>query len=184
MLDKAFDSNGCSLIHCLHDSHGHPFTDTIHAYYSTLLNIFNQNSNVPAMLKYAQLAYDTCLHSYDHTQLSHYKYELDLVKESYAKEPPLRFAVGDEVEFLVEEGNASVWKPSKVVELYYRERDFPLVFTAPYQLLEGKQGSESADQAPVYAWAKAQVYSRSRSLYSQERHKGCRGHTVSGSTGC
>ena len=157
LIENAFDSNGLSLIHSYRDYRGQQFTDTVHVYYSTLLSIFNQNGNIHAMLKYAQLAYDTCLHSSDHSDLARYKYELDLVKESYAKEPPLRFAVGDEVEYLVEEGDTSVWKLAKVIELYYRERNFPLVFTAPYrlQLLEGS--TDSSDQAIVYACVKADL---------------------------
>ena len=68
--------------------------------------------------------------------------------------PPLRFAVGDEVEFLHESETGSEWKLGKVIEQQYRERDFALSFTAPYRLhlIEG-----SYDESPLYAWVKADL---------------------------
>ena len=74
----------------------------------------------------------------------------------YAKLPPLRFAVGDEVEILHELETGSEWKLGKVVELYYRERDFAVQFNAPYRL-QLLDDSDSTEQPPVYAWVKADL---------------------------
>ena len=72
----------------------------------------------------------------------------------FAKLPPLRFAVGDEVEFLHELATGSEWKLGKVVELYYRERAFDPTFNAPYRplLLDEPEG-----EPPAYAWVKADI---------------------------
>ena len=119
-----------------------------------LASTFSKYRNYPAALEYAKLAYETCLRSSDHTSLSNYKESYLKSRTDFAELPPLRFAVGDRVEFLHELESGSEWKRGKVVELYYRERDFEVSITAPYrlQLLEG---SDSADQPPVYAWVKA-----------------------------
>ena len=78
------------------------------------------------------------------------------MRTEFAQQPALRFAVGDEVEFLHELETESEWKLGKVVELHYRERDFDISFSAPYclQLLDD---SDSTDQPPVYTWAKADI---------------------------
>ena len=118
--------------------------------------VFHVNRNHPAALKYAKLAYELCLRSSDHRHLSSYKDVYINLRAAFAKLPPLRFAVGDEVEFLHELGTGSEWKLGKIVELYHRERDFAITFTAPYrlQLLED---SDSSDEPPVYAWVKADL---------------------------
>ena len=119
-----------------------------------LSNIFHEHYNYPAALKYAKLAYEHCLRSPDRKDLSSYKHSYLESRAHFADLPPLRFAVGDEVEFLHELETGSEWKRGKVVELYYRERDFDVTFNAPYriQLLDD---SDSAAQPPVYAWVKA-----------------------------
>ena len=155
LLDKAFDRDGRALIHCLRKPEGQPFDDTTDRYYNILCGLFYACDNNHASLKYAQLAVDACKCPSDHPNLALHKQHVQRSKIAFDQEPPLRFALGDEVEFLVvEEDGTSEWKPATVVELYYRERDFPLVFTAPYrlQLIE-----ESSDSAPVYAWVKADL---------------------------
>ena len=119
-----------------------------------LARVYNANRNYFAALKYSKLAYEICLRSSDHTHLSKYKDLYLEYRDVFAEQPPLRFAVGDEVEFLHELGTGSKWKRGKVVELYYWERDFDMNFTAPYrlQLLD-----EKGDQPPVYAWVKVDV---------------------------
>ena len=119
--------------------------------YYMLACIFSVFSNYSAAVKYAKLAYEYCLRSSDHTQLSSYKAVYSKYRAVLANLPPLRFAVGDEVEFLLEAG--SEWKLGKVVELYYRERGFDIPFTAPYRL----QLLDVSDQPPVYAWVKADI---------------------------
>ena len=116
--------------------------------------IFNIYRNYSASLKYSKLAYELCLRSRDHSNLPKYKDSYLKSRTEFAKLPPLRFSVGDEVEFLHELETGSEWKPGKVVELYYRERDFDISLTAPYRLrlLEGP-----ADMSPVYAWVKADL---------------------------
>ena len=119
-----------------------------------LSGVFDEHRNYPAALKYSKLAYELCLRSSDHTSLSGYKDLYLKFRADVAKLPPLRFAVGDEVEFLHELEAGSEWKLGRVVELYYRERDFDMHFTAPYrlQLLEGDERETS-----VCAWVKADI---------------------------
>ena len=122
--------------------------------YEELARIFFLYHNYPAALKYSKLAYEECLRSSDHDEVSDFKALYLKSRANFAKMPPLRFAVGDEVEFLHEVETRSEWKLDKVVELYYRERDFEIAFTAPYrlQLLE-----DSAVTSPVYVWVKADI---------------------------
>ena len=80
---------------------------------------FSEYRNTPAALKYAKLTYEHCLRSSDHTQLSTHKSAYIKYRAAFAKLPPLRFAVGDEVEFLHELETGSKWKPGTVVELYH-----------------------------------------------------------------
>ena len=118
--------------------------------------IFHTYSNYPAAVKYAKLAYEFCLRSSDQTGLSIYK---DIYLESrgtFSQLSPLRFAVGDQVEFLHELEAESDWKLGKVVELYYVKSDFHISFTAPYRI-QLLVESASANQPPVYAWVKADI---------------------------
>ena len=161
LIDKAFDSTGTSLIHSLrvpedhpHEERGELFNDTIDWYHNLLSGLFYACGNIPASVKHAQLAVDTCLCSSDHPNLVKYKQDLQRSKIAFDKETPLRFTLNEEVEFLVEEEGTSAWRAAKVVELYYRERDFPLVFTSPYRL---KLHGQSVVGAPVYAWVKADL---------------------------
>ena len=155
-INNGFDNNGCSLIHSQHILDGQPLTDSIDWYHHTLASIFKGSGNVSASFKHAQLAYDICLHSSDRSRLDVYERELKLAKGMFDKESPLRFPVGAEIEFLIEVDNTSEWCPAKIVELYYRERDFPLVFTSPYRLmLKDSAGPTSRDLA--YAWVKADL---------------------------
>ena len=124
--------------------------------YFELTPIFILNHNFSAALKYSKLAYDHCLRSSDHTQLDLCKATYTKIQGNFAKLPPLRFAVGDEVEFLHEVEAGSEWKRGKVVELYYRERDFDIPFTAPYRL-QLLDDFDSTDQPPVCAWVKADI---------------------------
>ena len=122
--------------------------------YCELALVFTLFNNYPAALKYSKLAYELCLRSSDHTQLSKFKDSYLRCRKLFAELPPLRSAVGDEVEFLheFETGSVGEWKRGRVLELYYREIGFAIPFSSPYrlQLIE-----DSADQPPVYAWVKA-----------------------------
>ena len=155
LIDKAFDSNGSSLIHSLRLPDGQPLRDSIDWYHNTLAGLFRDSSNISAAFKHAQFAYDICLHSSDRSQLAVYEENLKIAKNMFDKELQLRFAVGDEVEFLQESETGNKWKLGRVAALYYRERDFPLVFTSPYRLQLLGERPDSADQPPVYAWVKA-----------------------------
>ena len=117
--------------------------------------IFYANRNYSAALKHSKHAYEQCLRSSDHRELFTYKSLYLKSRAAFAELPPLRFAVGDEVEFLPELETGSEWKLGRVVELYYRERDFDITFCAPYrlQLLD----DSDSDQPPVYAWVKADI---------------------------
>ena len=119
-----------------------------------LAYIFSTYRNYPTALKYSKLAYEHRLRSSDHSELSRCKDFYLETRVNFAKLPPLRFAVGDEVEFLHELETGSEWTLGKVVELFYRERDFDINFNAPYRL---QLLVESADQPPVYAWVKADI---------------------------
>ena len=112
--------------------------------------------NSAAAFKYSKQAYEYCLRSSDHTNLSEFKSLFIFYRAAFAKLPPLRFAVGDEVEFLYELETGSEWKLGKVVELYYRERDFDVSFSSPYRL-QLLDDSDTAEQPPVYAWVKADI---------------------------
>ena len=128
---------------------------TTYGLYSQLATIFYTYHNYPTAVKYSKLAYEQCLRSSDHKNLSKYKDSYLKSRTAFSKLPPLRFAVGDEVEFLHELETGSEWKLGKVVELHYREREFDVRVSAPYRvqlLLEG-----SSDEAPVYAWVKADI---------------------------
>ena len=122
--------------------------------YNELASIFYTYRNFSDSLKYAKLAYEYCLRSSDHANLSKYKDLYLKSRTAFAKLPPLRFAVGDEVEFLHELESGSEWKLGRVVALYYREREFDISFSAPYrlQLIE-----DSAGPPPAYAWVKADI---------------------------
>ena len=122
--------------------------------YFELAGIFKAYLNHPAALEYSKLAYELCLRSPNHAMLSTVKDLYLETRAAFAKLPPLRFAVGDGVEFLHELKTGSQWERGKVVELYYRERDFDVSFTAPFRL---QVLDDSADQPPVYAWVKADI---------------------------
>ena len=123
--------------------------------YYELSHVFYVYRNYSASLKYAKLVFERCLRSSDHTNLPFYKAEYFKARAAFAKLPPLRFAVGDEVEFLheLETGTESEWKLGKIVELHYWERRLDINFNAPYrlQLLD-----DSADY-PLYVWVKADL---------------------------
>ena len=121
-----------------------------------MASIFVEYRNYAAAHKHSKLAYEYCLRSSDHTQLSGYKSLYLMFRAEFAELPPLRFAVGDEVGFLHELETGSEWKLGKVVELYHRERDFEISFRAPYRL-QLLDDSNSADRPPVYAWVKADL---------------------------
>ena len=117
--------------------------------------VFELYGNRSAVLKYSKLAYEHCLRSGDHTNLPAYKNRYLRVRAAFAKLPPLRFAVGDEVEFLHELETGSEWQLGKIVELYYRDSSFEVSYSAPYrvQLLD-----DDSDSGPaVYAWVKADI---------------------------
>ena len=120
--------------------------------YDQLTSIFYEYHNYPAALKYSKLAYEHCLRSNNYAEANDFKALYLKSRADFAKLPPLRFAVGSEVEFRHEFETGSEWKLGKVVELYYRELRFDVSFSAPYrpQLLD-----DSADLSPVYAWVKA-----------------------------
>ena len=118
--------------------------------------VFYIYDNYPAALKHAKVAYEQCLRSSDHTNINTYKAIYLKFRDAFAKLPPLRFAVGDEVEFLHELETGSEWKLGEVVELLYRERDFGISFSAPYRL-QLLDDSDSAEEPPVYAWVKADL---------------------------
>ena len=123
--------------------------------YHHLAEIFSEYHNYSASFKYAKLAYEHCVRSTEHRDLSSHSRALYLKSRTdFAKLSKLRFAVGDEVEFLHELETGSEWKRAKVLELYYWEPGFDKNFSAPYrlQLLD-----VSADQPPVHAWVKADL---------------------------
>ena len=125
--------------------------------YSQLARIYFVHYNIPVGFKYTKLAYELCLRSSNHTRLPHYKAAYMDYRVEYAKLPPLRFAVGDEVEFLHELETGSEWKRGKVVELHYRERVFELSVSIPYRLQLLEECADSTDQPPVYASVKADL---------------------------
>ena len=123
---------------------------------NALASIFYVNHNYPSALKYAKLAYEWCLRSSDHSDAPDCKRVYLRSCAAFAELPPLRFAVDDEVEFLHELEAGSEWRLGNVVELYYRERDFDISFTAPYRL-QLLDDTDSTDLPPVYAWVKADL---------------------------
>ena len=121
-----------------------------------MATIFQEYRNYPAAHKYSKLAYEYCLRAPDHTNLLSCKSLYLRHRASVAELPPLRFAVGDEVEFLHELQTGSEWKLGKVVEVYYWEKGFDIIFTAPYRL-QLLDDIDSTDKPSVYAWVKADI---------------------------
>ena len=142
LLDYPTVSNGFEVVKC---ECCHELAKTFYLY-----------RNYSASVKYAKLAYEHCLRSPEHSLLSIYKDAYLQSRAAFAELPPLRFAVGDEVEFLHELETGSEWRQGKVVELYYAERSFAISFTAPYRL-QLLDDSASIAQPPVYAWVKADL---------------------------
>ena len=139
----------------------HPKSDVEYTYfkhqcYIQLISVFKSYSNYPAALKYSKIAYEECLRSSDHVELTCCKDLYLKSRSSFAKLPPLRFAVGDEVEFLHELETGSEWKLGKVVELQYWDKTFHVSFTSPYRLLP-LEDSDSTDEPPAFAWVKADI---------------------------
>ena len=155
LIDSAFDSTGRSLLVGLHNEDLSPRTDKIEDYYDILATLFYQSSNYSMAFSYAKKAYELSLRSSNTAMQTRMKNLCKVTKDVLAKEPPLRFAVGDEVEFLHELEIGSEWKRGKVVELYYHECSFDKSFTAPYiiQLID----PDASTAAPVYVWAKADL---------------------------
>ena len=92
--------------------------------------------------------------AYDHTPLSTYKSLYLEACTAVAAMPPLRFAVGDEVEYLCELETGSEWAVGKVDILYYIENNFDISFTAPYRVkLVNKDGIP--DSRPRHTVVKA-----------------------------
>ena len=144
--------------------------------YHHLAEIFSEYHNYSASFKYAKLAYEHCVRSTEHRDLSSHSRALYLKSRAdFAKLSKLRFAVGDEVEFLHELETGNEWRLGKVLELYYWEPGFDKNFSAPYriQLLD-----VSADQPPVCLGQ-----SRPRSLCPQGRCPVDRGDSLSGQIG-
>ena len=143
--------------------------------YFELARIFGTYSNYPAALECSKLAYEHCLRSSNQVYLSsnlvHYKDAYVKARASFSELPPLRFAVGDEVEFLHELETGSEWKPGKVVEIYYWEKGFDIIFTAPYRL-QLIDDSSSVERPPVYSCVNADI--------DRYVRKVDRGHPLSG----
>ena len=118
-----------------------------------LSNIFHIYLNHPAAHKYAKLAYEHCLRS-NHADLSLCKSVYLDSRALLAALPSLRFAVGDEVEFLHGLGAGSDWRLGKITELYYREREFVISFIAPYRV---EYLDDFNSEKPLYAWVKADI---------------------------
>ena len=121
-----------------------------------LARMFHKYRNWSPALKYSKLAYEHCLREPGHTDLSICKALYLASRTDFASLPPLRFAVGDEVEFLHERATGGEWKLGRIVELYYWERGFDLPFSAPYRL-QLLDDSDATDQPPVYTWVKADI---------------------------
>ena len=107
--------------------------------YYELATIFYIHHNYPSALKYSKLAYEHCLRSSDHKNLSVYKSLYLKSRGAYNELPLLRFAVGVEVELFCNslgpgfgDVGGGTWMRGKVVDLYFRERYFDTRFTAPY----------------------------------------------------
>ena len=122
--------------------------------YIQLANVFQLSRNITAAVKYYKLAYEHCLRSADHTMLADIKRSYIKARAEFVQLPPLQFAIGDEVEFLLELETGGEWKLGKIVELYYRERHFDMPFTAPYRL---QLINDSEGEPPEYAWVKADI---------------------------
>ena len=124
LIEQVFDSHGQSRIHILHDNEGQPTVPKLEEFYNHLALIFLRSGNIPEGFKCSKLAYEICLRSPLQARLDRYKNNFRIMKDKFAKEPPLRFAVGDEVEFLHELETGNEWRLGKIIEVYYRERDF------------------------------------------------------------
>ena len=151
IYDACFD-----LFELCRSPDGRLVIDRLDNYYNILGGLFSGRENLAVAMRYHKLAYESCLRSNNHKHLASRKSDYLQSCTDFAKLPPLRFAVGDEVEFLHEIEAGSEWKLGKVVELYYHERSFNAHFVAPYRL-QLLVGSDCADRPPVYAWVKADI---------------------------
>ena len=126
--------------------------------YYRLSRAFYTLHNPSAALKYSKLAYEHCLRSPNRTKLNNYKLYFHMTRLDLEKLPPLRFAVGDEVEFLheLETGSGSDWRLGRVVEQHYWERDFAISFSASYRL-QLLDDSHFPKQPPIYACVEADI---------------------------
>ena len=156
LMKRAFDAHGKSRMHIICDTLGLPRVNKLEEYYNALGSMFLDSGNIPASFKCVKLAYETCLQSPSQSGLDKYKADYLLLKQRLAEEPPLRFATGEVVEFLYEVDGETEWRLGKIVELYYREQCFPLVFTAPYRLQLLGDSGEVTDP-PVYAYVRADL---------------------------
>ena len=113
LIEKAYDSHGKSLIHIHLNPLGQPTVPKLEEFYSILGTVFHESGNQSAALKHAKLAYEISLCS-GRSGLDEYKSELGRMKKSFDEEPVLRFAVGEQVEFLHESEGGTEWRLGKL----------------------------------------------------------------------
>ena len=125
--------------------------------YHELASLFTAYCNFSAAYKYTKLAYENSLRSSYQNNLSSYKELYITSRSNYATLPPLRFALGDEVEFLFGEvgsDDGNQWRLGKIIDLYYRDSSFDINFTAPYRIL---LLDDNNARSPVHAWVAADI---------------------------
>ena len=160
LIDKAFDASLRPLITGLHTEGSSTRTDKMEDYYDVMGTIFYQSNNYPMAVKYSKIAYSLSLRTSPPDTQTRMKKFCKIAKNELAREPPLRFAVGDVVESLREnesEDGQGEWKLGKIVEIFYRERDFEISFTAPYRIQLLDADADATNASPVYVWAEADI---------------------------
>ena len=115
--------------------------------------VFYLYNNYSPALQFSKLAYEQRIRAFeDNGQLASYKDLYLKSRTAFAAMPPLRFAVGDEVEVLHECDGTEEWKLGKVDVLHHWDYGFEIGFTASYRV----QLNDSSDP-PVYAMVKADI---------------------------
>ena len=156
-MKKLYDNILTLIDHCF-DVSGKSLVADLDKYYTLLARVFRRAGNITGAFKYYKLAYEYCLRSSDRSKLSACKDDFLWARQALSEEPSLRFAVGDDVEFLYTPASDSSgeWRRGKIIELQYRERHFEIAFNAPYRL-QLTDDDDAPNGSPVYAWVKADI---------------------------
>ena len=131
------------------DSNNESIVADLDVYYYLLGLTFNAIGNCYQTVKYYELAYAFALKTKNEDNCQQFEDVLGPAKARLGQQLKLRYKVGDEVEVSNDNGE---WQRGTVVELYYREKSYPLDYNAPYRILISAASDSTLD---VYTCAQA-----------------------------